>query len=384
MCLVLEQREGEGTVSGWLKHGKWPTWMKGLHYYTIFSFIALMVTGLALDVPVVHAVLIPYLRILYDVHVTLGLVFAATLLTPVLVRFPAGKVLRSWDWLFPLLFGAAIVLTGILVWQVALFPTSWRSRAFHWHSWTSYILTAWLLIHAVYKTAGYRPPADGPNARVDPSRRMFLKWLGTGLAGTVVLTVVDPVAILRKVLPCGGGEAPAAPSQFDYFYTVTGGYPSVDLATYRLKVDGLVTRPTTLRWKHIMALKSSEELTDFHCVTGWSVANVHWKGLHLKTLADLVQPLPQVKYVHFYSFDGAYTESLSLSEAFDSTVLLAESLDGKPLTAKEGAPLRLVVPKMYGYKSIKWVNRVEFSNKPLTGYWEARGYPGEAYLPARL
>lgn len=85
-------------------------------------------------------------------------------------------------------------------------------------------------------------------------------------------------------------------------------------------------------------------------------------------------------YVNFYSFDGVYTESLKLSEALDPSVLLAYEMDGQPLEQAQGAPLRLIVPKMYGYKSIKWLNRVEFSDTPITGYWEHYGYPAEAYI----
>ena len=105
-----------------------------------------------------------------------------------------------------------------------------------------------------------------------------------------------------------------------------------------------------------------------------------WDGLSIKALATLVQPLSQAKYVHFYSADGVYTESLSLAEAYDPTVLLAYGMQGQPLLTRQGYPIRLVVPKMYGYKSIKWVNRVTFSDQPLVGYWEQRGYPNEAFL----
>ncbi|GMA51353.1 hypothetical protein GCM10025857_27100 [Alicyclobacillus contaminans] len=366
----------------WFKHGKWPRWMIRLHYYTIISFILLMLTGVALFAPSVHAALISYLPVIYYIHIVLGIIFGVTLLTPLLAPLPAGKLIRRLDWLFPLVLGAIIVITGLLIWQVALFPTTWRSRAFHWHGWMSYALSVWLLLHAAYKAVGYRPANDGVNARMDPARRMFLKWLGTGIAGAAVLTVVDPVGLLKRWMTTGNsGAGTGSPTDdFAAYYTVTNGYPSMDLETYRLTVDGLVARPTTLTWSELMGLSPFQEQADFHCVTGWSVSNVQWRGVHLKSLVDLVQPSPHASYVHFYSFDGAYTESLSLSEALDPTVLLAYQLNGQPLRPQQGFPLRLVVPKMYGYKSIKWVNRVEFSDKPLVGYWEARGYPDEAYV----
>ncbi|MCL6626001.1 molybdopterin-dependent oxidoreductase [Alicyclobacillus shizuokensis] len=366
----------------WFKHGKWPRWMVWLHSYTIISFVLLMLTGVALYAPGVHSMLIPYLMILYYVHIGLGIIFGITLLVPLLVRLPIRKLIRRLDWLFPLVFGAMVVATGVLLWLVTVFPTTWRSRAFTWHGWLSYVLSAWLIIHAVYKAFAYQPNKEGINAQVDPSRRMFLRWLGTGIAGAAVLTVIDPVGTLRRSFASLSTEQKNDGNGADFgaYYTVTNGYPTLDLARYRLIVNGLVANPVTLKWSDVMNLAAQQEKTDFHCVTGWSVANVRWHGMSMQTLVDLVKPSRQAKYVHFYSFDGVYTESLSLPEALDPTVLLAYRLNGQPLRQEQGFPLRLVVPKMYGYKSIKWVNRIEFADKPLVGYWEARGYPNEAYV----
>lgn len=366
----------------WFNHGKWPQWMVQLHYYTIVSFLLLLLSGVALFWPAVHAPLIRYLPIIYYAHIVLGIIFAVTLLIPVVARWPLGKLIRRLDWLFPLVFGSGIVITGMLIWQVNWFPTTWRSVAFHWHGWMSYVLTAWLLIHATYKALSYRPADEGVNARVDPSRRRFLQWVGSGLVGTAVLVILDPVAILKTLLQPGGarGTTGGTGSDFAAYYTVTNGYPTADLSNYRLSVDGLVNHPVTLSWGEVIALETTQEQVDFHCVTGWSVANVKWKGVHLTSILDLVKASSTARFVNFYSFDGAYTESLSLTEALDPTVMLAYELNGQPLSTQQGFPLRLVVPKMYGYKSIKWVNRVEFSDHPLVGYWEARGYSSAAYL----
>lgn len=370
----------------WFEHGKWPKWMVRLHFYTIVSFVLLLLTGVALYLPAVHAALITSLPVIYYVHIALGLVFGATLLIPLAARLPAGKLIRRLDWLFPLVFGTVIVITGISIWQVTWFPTTWRSLAFRWHGRMSYALLAWLILHAAYKAIGNRPPSDGLNARVDPTRRMFLQWLGAGILGAVVLTVIDPVGWLTRSFTSKNDDESTGGRAIGFaaYYTVTDGYPSADLSTYRLTVDGLVNHPTTLTWSDLMGLEPYTEEADFHCVTGWSVPNVRWKGVHLSSLVSRVKLLRQVGYVHFYSFDGAYTESLSLSQALDPTVLLAYELNGQLLSRQQGFPLRLVVPKMYGYKSIKWVNRIEFSDKPLVGYWEARGYDDDAYLGTRL
>ncbi len=366
------------------QHGKWPKWMVHLHSYTIISFILLMLTGLALFQPAVHTVLIPYLPILYDAHITLGLIFAITLLLPLIARFPLGKRIRRLDWLMPLFFGTILVITGILIWLVTVFPTSWRSLAFHWHARLSYVLSAWLIIHAAYKTMSYRPKADGINRVVDPSRRAFLRYLCGGVVGAALLTIVDPVRLIQQLVPRGRGVNASGSPGFAAYYTVVGDYPQASLATYELTIDGMVANPLKLKWADITALPAVTNEADFHCVTGWSVPDVHWTGIHLKTLVAKASPHTNVRYVHYYSFDKVYTECLSLSEALDPTVLLAYSLNGKPLPQAQGFPLRLVVPKMYGYKSIKWVNRIEFSDKPLVGYWEARGYPNEAFIGGQI
>ncbi|MCF8568444.1 molybdopterin-dependent oxidoreductase [Alicyclobacillus tolerans] len=368
----------------WLKHGKWSPLLQGLHYYTIGSFVLLIATGMALYYPAVHTVLIPYLPLIYKVHILLGLVFGVTLLTPLLRLLPKGKTIWRLDWLIPLVFGGAIVATGLLLWGVTVFPTVWRAPAFAWHGYFTSVLGAWVLIHAFYKVLGLRPRPNGWAGRIDPERRQFIRWLGVGVLGGALWTVLDPAAALRSLLSLGGGVSTAGggtgSNGFAEYYTVINGFPSTTLDKYRLTVNGQVAKPQTLTWTELQSLPPLSEQENFHCVTGWSVAGVHWEGVHISQLASLVEPESDVQYVHFYSFDGVYTESLRLAEALDPTVLLAYKLNGQPLRKEAGFPVRLVVPKMYGYKSIKWVSRVEFSTHPLTGYWEARGYPSEAFL----
>ncbi len=369
-------------MSGWFKHGKWPKWMVLMHYYTIGSFILLLLSGIALYWEPVHTVLIPYLPYIYTMHIFLGIIFALTLFVPFVIKFPFGKLIRRLDWFLPTIFGIAIVVTGVFLWKSAFLPAKWTSNAFAWHGWMSYILTGWVLLHIVLKAVGYRPNSNGLYAKVDPSRRQFVIWLTTGALGVAFFMIVDPFELLRRILVHQGTNANTLddPANFAQYYTVTSGYPIVNIHTYRLHVGGLVKKSASLSYIDIKKLQMLDERVSFHCVTGWSVSNISWKGVHIHALVQLANPDSSVKYVHFYSADGIYTECLTLREALDPTVLLAFELNGEPLTTRQGFPIRLVVPKMYGYKSIKWVNRIEFSDKPLTGYWEARGYPTEAYL----
>ncbi len=162
-------------------------------------------------------------------------------------------------------------------------------------------------------------------------------------------------------------------------YTVTGGYPAFS-AAYHLTLDGLVTNPVTMTIDDILTHPAVTETRFYQCVTGWSVPDTRWTGIRLSALLDRVQPHANAHAVKFYSFDGVYTESLTMEQARQSDVLLAYKLNGKPLSRAQGAPLRLVVPGMYGYKFIKWVNRVELIPKPIDGYWEQNGYDRDAYI----
>lgn len=370
----------------WFKHGKWPRGLVVLHHYTIGSFILLVISGVSLYLPIVHTQLIRYLPLIYDIHILLGLIFTVTLLVPFLQLLPKGRRIWRLDWVIPLLFGAPIVITGILLWGVTLFPTVERSRAFTWHGLFTIGFGAWILIHAFYKTLGLRPTANGLAGRVDPERRMFLKWTGTGVLGAALVTVIDPVSTLSRLLSplTGSNNMQSGPDKgvqsFPAYYTVTNGYPHMTLNQYHLTIDGNVTHKLTLSWKQIQSIPPIRETENFHCVTGWSVANVKWVGIHISSLMSMAKPHNNVKYVNFYSFDGKYTESLKLSEALVPNVILAYEMDGQPLRQEQGFPLRLLVPKMYGYKSIKWLSRIEFSEIPIVGYWEQYGYPNEAYI----
>ena len=163
-------------------------------------------------------------------------------------------------------------------------------------------------------------------------------------------------------------------------YTVTGGYPSFSASAYRLSIGGMVNSPVSMNIDDILRHPAVTERRFYQCVTGWTVPDATWTGIRLSTLLDRVQAHPDAHAVKFYSFDGLYTESLTIEQARHPDVLLAYKLDHKPLSQAQGAPLRLVVPGMYGYKFIKWVDRVELIPQPIDGYWEQNGYDRNAYI----
>src|SRR5439155_732398 len=102
------------------------------------------------------------------------------------------------------------------------------------------------------------------------------------------------------------------------------------------------------------------------CVTGWSVDNVHWAGVRFRDLLELVRPGREAGALKFVSAERPYVDSLTLDEALLPDAMLAYEMDGKPLTQAHGAPVRLVIPEMYGYKGVKWVEQIELGTVPET------------------
>jgi DMSO/TMAO reductase YedYZ molybdopterin-dependent catalytic subunit len=149
----------------------------------------------------------------------------------------------------------------------------------------------------------------------------------------------------------------------------------VDLRKWRLKIEGLVEKPLTLRFDEIQALSKKIQVNNFVCVEGWGLDDQKWEGVHLKEIFSKVKIIPKAKYVSFYATGGKYHDSLSIQEALEPETMLAYRLNGKDLLPENGFPLRLVIPRMYAYKGVKWVERIVFTEKQEVGYWEKLGYP---------
>lgn len=215
--------------------------------------------------------------------------------------------------------------------------------------------------------------------RVRFGRRVFLGILG---AGVVALAVGRQVSS-RVSERLSGGEMTGYDNAFFRYYNVSG-VPDIKLSGWGLTVDGLVEKPTTLNLEKLMAIPTQSQRRNFECVTGWVVKNVTWKGIRLKTIFDLVKPKPGANFITFYSAETPYFDSLSLSQALENGVILAYEMNGQPLSREQGWPLRLLVPPMYGYKSVKWLARMEFTEQQTIGYWEKAGYPVDAYLGAQV
>jgi DMSO/TMAO reductase YedYZ molybdopterin-dependent catalytic subunit len=163
-------------------------------------------------------------------------------------------------------------------------------------------------------------------------------------------------------------------------YTIASTMPRFDPKTWRLKISGLVDTPLELTYKELLALPRSEQVTDFHCVTGWSVSHVHWAGVRFDDLLAGAGVKRQAHALTFISAEQPYVDSLTLEQARLPHVMLAYEMDGKPLSRAHGAPVRVVIPQMYGYKNTKWVAEIVAAPKAIAGYWEQNGYDVDAWV----
>ncbi|MEW4372608.1 molybdopterin-dependent oxidoreductase [Paenibacillus kandeliae] len=217
----------------------------------------------------------------------------------------------------------------------------------------------------------------------------FLRWLGNSLtssggswtemeASNPNKMVPDPKPLTDSSPPIGGG----AQGEFRV-YTVTP-IPSFDNSNWSFTIDGLVNKPQTWNWEQFLSLKRHVQVSDFHCVTGWSVYKNTWEGIPLLDFLKMAGVKSEARTIKFYSGDGVYTDSITMEQAQLKDIMVAVLHDGNVIPADLGGPVRLVIPKMYAYKSVKWLNRIELIADDHTGYWEQRGYDKDAWLPDNL
>ena len=214
-------------------------------------------------------------------------------------------------------------------------------------------------------------------------RRVFLGVLALGAIGVVTgRAVQDGVASAIGKVPDPGGILGLLPLGDTFrYYSVTGSVPTRTAADYTLTVDGLVDHPLTLTLADLAALPQTSLTRDFQCVTGWRVPEVPWKGVRISDLLDRVGVQHSAQALRFVSFDGTYTESLTLDQARRDDVIVATSMqDDTPVSHDHGGPVRLYVAPMYGYKSCKWLERIELTAAVEPGYWEDYGYDVDGWV----
>jgi DMSO/TMAO reductase YedYZ molybdopterin-dependent catalytic subunit len=217
-------------------------------------------------------------------------------------------------------------------------------------------------------------PPDRPK-RV--GRRVFIGMVAAGAAGIVFGARIQNV--VGSAIGSGLGGLLPGGDRFR-FYTVTGSFPYIPDRRYRLEVKGLVDHPVVLTLDDLRAMPRTALVKDFQCVTGWRVPQVHWEGVRLADVLDAAGVQSSAVALTFDSYDGADTESLTLSQARRSDVIVAYRMLGAPVTTEHGGPVRLYVAPMYGYKSIKWLSAIRVVDQLVPGFWEQNGYSQNAWI----
>jgi DMSO/TMAO reductase YedYZ molybdopterin-dependent catalytic subunit len=152
-----------------------------------------------------------------------------------------------------------------------------------------------------------------------------------------------------------------------------GSVPRFDPERWDFVVSGLVENPVRWNWKEFNSLPTVTTHSDFHCVTRWSRFDNDWKGVSFREVLRRVNPKPAAKYVLVLAEQG-FTANVPLADLDRDNVLFATHHDGEPLSADHGYPLRLIVPHLYAWKSVKWVRGLEVLEQDRSGFWEQNGY----------
>ena len=180
-----------------------------------------------------------------------------------------------------------------------------------------------------------------------------------------------------KIAPQVGERVPPGQYLSKKFPVLTyGSKPKIDLASWQIRVFGLVEQEIELDWQEFTGLEWVTITADFHCVTQWSSLDNTWEGVPLASLIAPARPLPMARFVMAHCF-GGYTTNLPIEVAMEEG-LLAHRQNGQELGQDHGWPVRLIIPSRYGWKSAKWLNGIELLAEDAPGFWEQRGYNNNA------
>ncbi len=399
-----------------------------LHRWNAWIILILVFSGLILSIGSIRGQLGEVRVWIKEAHILIGLVLVGLLFLYLPSLSMHLKKLRermsqkvNLGIVLILLLGW--IISGIILWQFRAYPSEWVNTALVIHDFFTWVGVPYALYHTVTRLRWIkeldrksaineveeqneqlelqygRPTITG---RPVVSRRRFvngavgvgivalflpygLRWFQQKVELSPAHLISGDTVEVNKMLPApkplpdsvnviGGG----ASGEFRV-YTVTK-IPEADSKTWNFIIDGHVKRIVSWNWEQFLKFPRVVQVSDFHCVTGWSVYHNTWEGIRLSDLLVFVGVTQDASMVKFYSSDLKYTDTLTLEQAKAEDIMVAVLHDGKPIGIEYGGPVRLIVPKMYAYKSVKWLSRIEIINKEEDGYWEVRGYDRDAWI----
>lgn len=379
-----------------------------LHHTNGILFFILMITGFLLISSFFYTAF-PTIRYQLKIfHIWIGLLS----IVPLLFYLPKMKdhiKLKQGKGTFNLYFIigilAILTLSGLVLTFQKQFPPMIRSVALAMHDITFWIGIPYIVYHALTRSRSFRA-MEKRRKRVEIinqedtyledynpvyNRKVFLRVL----SGFIITIAFSPMIIkglkpyfskMEEVTKAVEGhyfaklpsttfakpKGEGMQGSFRY-YTITK-KPKLTKENWSLTIDGLVDNKIKYNWNQFMNLQRDVHVSDFHCVTGWSVYNITLEGIPLKRFLQEAGVNKEAKYVKFYSADEVYTDCLTLDEALLDDIMVAVSIDGELISHDNGGPVRLMVPQMLAYKSVKWLNRIEIIEDEHLGYWVEAGY----------
>ncbi|WP_058306139.1 molybdopterin-dependent oxidoreductase [Gracilibacillus massiliensis] len=389
--------------------------LKRLHHSNAILFLLLSITGLIL-VSASFRSTFPATRVwIKDLHIWIGLISILPLLfylpkiTKHLTTLRKRKDHRINLYLVLGILIVLIVSGVILSFPEAVTPVI-SSNALLIHDVATWIGIPYVIYHSITRSQWFKNLLKNPKTienekpivirKSNPfvSRRTFLKFaaggvtaiISIGLLGNWIRSYLPSWSDVSKTLSKENDMKPIPAPQHDVlsaegrrgtfrYYTVTE-TPTFSNENWVLSIEGLVDNKMQFNWQQFLELKRKAQLSDFHCVTGWSVYDVTWEGIPLKELLDSAGIQSAATYVKFSSGDGVYTEALSLEQALADDIMVAVLIDGELISQENGGPVRLVTPKHYAYKSVKWLTKIELLDHEHIGYWVERGYDQNAFV----
>ncbi|WP_430788935.1 molybdopterin-dependent oxidoreductase [Virgibacillus flavescens] len=386
-----------------------------LHHANAILFLLLTITGFILFSSDFRSAFPGFRVDVKNVHIWIGIIsmlplfFYLPKMTKHLNRL--RKRINHRNNLFFVIFILVIlIVSGLFLTFHRIFPPVISTFMLFVHDIATWVGVPYLVYHSITrskwfkkleknKNQDFKQPIPVEHGNPLLKRRTFLRKLAGGLIVVVSIPFIGnwlktyfpslgnfsnevkankfrplPQPAPKSKPPIGGGRN----GEFRY-YTVTE-MPELTNENWSFTIDGLVDRPNTYKWNEFLKLGRDVQVSDFHCVTGWSVYDVTWEGIPLRRFLENAGVDKKAKYVKFYSADGVYTDTLSIDQATQDGVMVAMLIDGELITNRNGGPVRLIVPKMYAYKSVKWLNRIELIENEHIGFWEQRGYSQNAWV----
>ncbi|MCF6092937.1 molybdopterin-dependent oxidoreductase [Microaerobacter geothermalis] len=365
-------------------------WIHGMLLFT------LLITGAILYLPLLRTLFFDFRWEIRQYHSMLGIfyflfVFTAT---PYVIQYMR---MHAWKKTFHICLHITLALgwtaSGVYLWVNDSTYLGIRQLSITIHDGLSLFIIPWVIAHVglwyarkkgLFRSGIQTSPSRGHTVRnwdraILLTRRDVIIFFTGGLLSLILGGLFRWVQPVSKTFLASIETV----KKRGYFriYSVRSENPVFDPNSWKLDVGGLVEKPMEFSFDELMRLPKHQYTYDFYCVTGWSVTGVKWEGIPFLEIVKMVNPKSEGKYVTMYSADRLYWETYELSQLMNRNVILAYKLDGKDLIASQGAPLRLFHPGMYGYKSIKWVNRIEFTDQRDLGYWEEKeGYDLNGYI----